>query len=228
MAVVGGVLVGGFVVGLIHFSVLGSASNIFTSWANRRTLVKVRSKDGILMGLSHQDLLKTRIKASGLEDDWEIEIRKGRDRHCWAGLDALRVVGLIMPAVNRAGGNRSVIRQAVPEIEAAGHPNEFLKRASQTGTGNEGGLWTQGTSSGSVRAVDEKRSGLIKNLQKPARLAIEMALHEEQERRALEGELRELEAAWREAEEIAGISDNLLLPEGAHEFIEEHRQRDQV
>ena len=39
-----------------------------------------------------------------------------------------------------------------------------------------------------------------------------MALHEESERRAMHGELSELERAWREAEEIAGISDSLLLP----------------
>ncbi|HEU4752212.1 MAG TPA: hypothetical protein VFU47_03815, partial [Armatimonadota bacterium] len=41
-------------------------------------------------------------------------------------------------------------------------------------------------------------------------LAVEMALHEESERRALEGELAALEAAWREAEEIAHIADSLL------------------
>jgi hypothetical protein len=39
-----------------------------------------------------------------------------------------------------------------------------------------------------------------------------MALHEEQERRALAGELAELERAWREAEEIAAIADDLALP----------------
>ena len=54
------------------------------------------------------------------------------------------------------------------------------------------------------------------------RLALEMALHEEQERRALEGELKVLEAAWKAAEEIAEISDNLLLPEGTNEFLEQH------
>jgi hypothetical protein len=37
-----------------------------------------------------------------------------------------------------------------------------------------------------------------------------MALHEESERRALQGELAGLEAAWREAEEIAQIADSLL------------------
>jgi hypothetical protein len=44
------------------------------------------------------------------------------------------------------------------------------------------------------------------------RLALEMAAHEETERRALEGELAELEEAWREADEIAAIADALLNP----------------
>lgn len=39
-----------------------------------------------------------------------------------------------------------------------------------------------------------------------------MAAHEEQERRALNGELAELERAWHDAEEIAAIADDLLLP----------------
>ena len=40
-----------------------------------------------------------------------------------------------------------------------------------------------------------------------------MALHEESERRALEGELALLEKAWREAEEIAPIADAMFVPE---------------
>ena len=50
-----------------------------------------------------------------------------------------------------------------------------------------------------------------------------MALHEEEERRALEGELWRLERAWREAEEIAAIADDLLLPERASGFVDRHR-----
>ena len=44
-------------------------------------------------------------------------------------------------------------------------------------------------------------------------IALEMALHEERERRALEGELATLEDEWREAEMLAGIAD--ALPEDA-------------
>ncbi len=42
------------------------------------------------------------------------------------------------------------------------------------------------------------------------RLALEMAAHEESERRALDGELAALAEAWREADEIATIADALL------------------
>ena len=55
----------------------------------------------------------------------------------------------------------------------------------------------------------------------PTRLALEMALHEDQ-RRALEGELWILEQAWKEAEEIAAIADNLLLPAGTDAFFDRH------
>jgi hypothetical protein len=40
-----------------------------------------------------------------------------------------------------------------------------------------------------------------------------MAAHEEPERRALEGKLANLEAQWREADEIVAIADALTLPE---------------
>ena len=49
------------------------------------------------------------------------------------------------------------------------------------------------------------------------RLALEMAANEEAEPRALEGELDALEAARAEAEEIAGLADNLTLPDGVEE-----------
>lgn len=45
------------------------------------------------------------------------------------------------------------------------------------------------------------------------RLAMEMSLHADDERRAMEGELRELEQRWREADTIARIADGLLVPE---------------
>jgi hypothetical protein len=52
-----------------------------------------------------------------------------------------------------------------------------------------------------------------------------MASHEETERRALEGELKQLEATWREAEEIAGISDEMFLPQGISSKLAQLKSR---
>ena len=49
------------------------------------------------------------------------------------------------------------------------------------------------------------------------RLALEMAVHEESERRAMEGELATLEKAWRDAEVIAAICDDDLTPPKLYE-----------
>jgi len=57
------------------------------------------------------------------------------------------------------------------------------------------------------------------------RLAFEMALHEEAERRAMQGELAELERAWRDAEEIAKIADDLLVPTSVGERLAKLRER---
>ena len=48
-----------------------------------------------------------------------------------------------------------------------------------------------------------------------------MVSHEESERRAMEGDLRLLEEAWKEAEEIAGISDDMFLPEEISRQLDE-------
>ncbi len=60
---------------------------------------------------------------------------------------------------------------------------------------------------------------LLSRLPKEWRLALEMSLHEDTERRALEGELAELESAWRRAEEIAAIADDLLVPESVRSRV---------
>jgi len=52
-----------------------------------------------------------------------------------------------------------------------------------------------------------------------------MATHEDSERRALEGELAVLEAAWQEAEEIAAIADGMFGGEELEEFRREQTSR---
>ena len=68
-----------------------------------------------------------------------------------------------------------------------------------------------------ILAAREARSlfvddGNLHTIPTPLRLALEMSLHEDDERRAFEGELQELERRWRDAETIAAIADSLTLP----------------
>ena len=55
--------------------------------------------------------------------------------------------------------------------------------------------------------------GALQHLAPATRLAVEMAVNEDAERGAMEGELELLEMAWRDAEEIASVADDLLVPQ---------------
>ncbi len=223
-AVLGSVAIAGVATGVISGVFLGQFGNFVNVYRNGRTLVKVREHGGTFLKLKQPDLDKAKIIAAGEGSDWIIELKKGKVEHRWEGEEGLKMANLIIPAINRSGAGKDTVQEAVREIEEAGHPMEFLKRASLENEGKEGNLWSRPVGDGSWKPLKEKHKGLIQKLPRHSKLALEMALHEEQERRALQGELKALEAAWRRAEEIAAISDSLLLPEGADEFLETHRE----
>jgi hypothetical protein len=125
-------------------------------------------------------------------DSWRLQIPDGKSTLVLSAAEAERAVALLMPPINRFGGKPHVVRDAVGLIEHAGHPHAYLAEAA-------------------VYAARESKTALDK-LPPTVRLALEMATHEESERRALEGELQALEISWREADEIAAISDSLLTP----------------
>ena len=57
------------------------------------------------------------------------------------------------------------------------------------------------------------------------RLALEMAANEDIERRALLGELELLHAAWKDAEEIASIADEMFTDDVFDEFKRQYFER---
>jgi len=133
-----------------------------------------------------------------------------------------RIAAIVVPKVNKFGGSKAVVASAVNEIEAMGSAEAFVDRVATTGH-----VYTRSKPNGNGRwynrgTRDYTKFGLF-GLPAAQRLALEMALHEESERRALDGELAELERAWREAEEIAGISDDLLISPGVQTSIDQIR-----
>jgi hypothetical protein len=114
------------------------------------------------------------------------------------GQVAMPLLRRVLPQVNRGGARRAVIQDGVQLIEQAGGPDHFARWA--TGKRRE---WAARSSFGDT--------GDLNYIPVAARLAFEMALHEDTERRAMEGELAVLAAAWEQAEEIAQIADKLGL-----------------
>jgi len=221
-AVIGTVAIAGVATGVLSGALVGQTGNWFNIIRNTRTVARIRDEKGEVIKLKPPDLEKARILGAGEDEEWIVEIKRGKLDRRWEGKEALQVASQIIPGINRSGAGKGVVQKAVREIEEAGHPMEFLRMMSLERTNGSENAWTRAIGDGSWRTIKEKHWGLIQKLPQPTRLALEMALHEEQERRALQGELKALEAVWKQAEEIAAISDNLLLPEGTDEFLEEH------
>ena len=116
-----------------------------------------------------------------------------------SGDAAITAARKLLPGVNRFGGSRRAIAAATELLERYPEPSRLYRMIAESGDPDVG------TPFG--------------NLPTEMRLALEMAAHEVAERRALEGELEELIAAWRDAEEIAAIADDMLVPEGIRGWL---------
>lgn len=128
------------------------------------------------------------------------------------GEGALRVAGQILPTLNSAGASAGEVKHAVKLATEDEDPlvvfDQIARLAATKPTWREYG----------------KGAPLVR-IPMGMRLALEMASHEESERRAMEGELYLLEDAWREAEEIAAISDDMFLPTGVTDTLAEIKDR---
>jgi hypothetical protein len=190
--VVGAVVIGGTDAGVGMTPFVSQLGSFVRVWRHGWQPLKVRTPDGRVLKLSYRDIEHARLE--GASDGWTLSLRRGRKTETFEGEEAARIAGLLLTRLNHAGGSEETIRGAVRQIEDAGHPEAFLVDT--------------------VRRLRRADSGEIEErlykMPVASRLALEMALHEERERRALEGELKGLEIIWRREEEIAAIADHLL------------------
>lgn len=166
----------------------------------RRRVLTVRAK--------HLDYAELRVRGDGSDPSLTLPHDGG-----WTDIDgaaSLRTLSQLMAGANRLGANAAQVRSAVADVEAAGDAVTYLARASTKGGWRRTRI---------MSLLNEYRGLGALHLSASERLALEMALNEESEYRALEGELAQLEQAWRDAEQIAAIADSLLLPESVGEFF---------
>jgi hypothetical protein len=199
---VGAVIVGASAagVGIGGFGGLwGQLPNILSSMRS----VKLKTPDGRVIKVRGSYFPSVVLQRSGDSGEPQLSFKPGRHIESFHGEAALRLAGQLLPAINYSGGSKRTVADAVRDIEDLRGPEAYLAQRLPL-----------------IPPLGRKlKQTPVAKLAAPHRLAIEMALHEEAERRAIEGELELLEEAWREAEEIAAIADNLLVPERVEEQL---------
>jgi hypothetical protein len=204
--VVGGMAAGASVGGL--WWLLARMARAAVNGNPQSVIARIPTADHQLLKVRLGHLSETTVDR-GTSSPIAIDLRHETGRWRFEGRDAMRVAATLMPKVNRFGGTKQTVADAVTALEQRQGPEGYLESLVRLAP-----KVTRAPDKPARRLTlmhDMPEYGLF-GLSRVHRLAFEMALHEEAERRAMEGELAELERAWRDAEEIAGIADDLLVP----------------
>jgi hypothetical protein len=201
-AVIGaGVIAGGVATGIIT-----SVPFVFV-WNGRRlarwvygSRVVARIPDGsrppLTVRYRHLDASRLSSAPAGR---WQLGVCHDDGVAIFHDPDALGPARHLLAGLNTFGGTRKQLDGAVDLLAGVRNASEYF---------------------GSVASGQRSRLAFgLSELPVTVRLALEMAAHEETERRAMEGELQELAEAWRQAEEIAAIADNMFLPPSVDAFF---------
>lgn len=137
---------------------------------------------------------------------------------------ARRAAAQMLPRLNRGGGARATVSDAVAVLNRHGDPDAVMRFAGQFVNRVGKTDWSD-PEQVSVDAVRRSGLGPLALAPDAVRLAAEMAVHEESERLALHGALADLEAQWKDAEEIAAIADGLTTSPSVLKAMERLRFR---
>jgi hypothetical protein len=198
--VVGGVVAG---VGIGSFGwAIGQMGEVIVSGSPNRVVARLPVPDvgDVTIRGKHLPHLQFVREADG----WQLGLPHRKQIVTLHGDPAVQALGKLLPQLNRFGGSRDRVNQAVALLEREPDPRRFFDAAA--------------------RHPGQGATTKLSRLPEATRLALEMAAHEDSERRALEGELALLEQAWKEAEEVAAIADNMFLPSFVEDWMRKHRK----
>jgi hypothetical protein len=229
-----GVAAVGMIGPVVGFSLVASGQALqfahfgFGLWQRTRIAARVRDNGDDLRLIRAYEVKETVVLPPTTQSDWGLRIMHRPPRNSappwWRykrddgvqtdirGEDAVRAAAQLLPRINREGASSDVIKGAVKIATEHSDPLVVFDRIAREGATRS--TWRM-----------YGKGAMLAGLPLDVRLALEMASHEESERRAMEGELSLLEDAWREAEEIASISDNMFLPTEVSESLEEMKRR---
>ena len=201
-------VLGGSALALAGIVVQGSFNwhmAIQTIRRQRRTYARIPTENGDVLRIRGKDtarVLEDPLAATG----WAVELHQPDIGGLLRGSPAVRVLGAIIPRMNFGGGSAKDVGAAVKLVEDSTGLDSLMLAIARD-QARQTGRYRRWLPNG------------VHFLPTETRLAVEMALNEESEHRALEDELALLELAWQEAEEIAATADTLALPSELEERL---------
>lgn len=194
----------------IGMSAAGGAGGMWFLWQGMYTGIidrigrtRIPTRDGRLVRLVPSKARKARVQMDPDSGRLTLSVSAGGKVERWYDDDARAIAAAVLPRANYDGARPRFVQEAVSLVSDRVRSDDPLVDL----------LSASGLRSG--------RPVKVQKLAVPERLAVEMALHEEQERRALEGELAVLAERWRAAEEIAAIADSLAVPASVEQRLED-------
>jgi hypothetical protein len=179
---------------------------------------------------------------------WRLVVRHDGGVARVAEADGLRTAGKLLASLNFGVASSAEVRHAIAKLDEAGDREGYFTRVASLAMRTQWGRVPDAPDEGLIEPAGSSfaerialqlanrsfwgRGGTGSDETTPLfrlppvdRLALEMASNEDIERRALKGELDALAAAWKEAEEIANISDELFADEVFEEFKRQYHAR---
>jgi hypothetical protein len=230
-AAVTGYVIAGPIMGLVTVSIwpgINVYNFVHSLYRRRSVAARIPRASGEKLVVSREELEQASLGWDARERRWSVQVQhrltepdaarwwQPAREHAYTTLggdEALTAARLLLPVINARGAPRGTVQEAV----------EFLGETPAVDA-----IFARAARSFPNRSTEPSRHDAtvrLKTIPTPVRLALEMAAHEESERRALEGELHLLEAAWRDAEEIAGIADDMFLPQSVNDELKRLKDR---
>lgn len=203
LAMVSGTVVLAAAVAAVGLSIVpvafGSIAWLDEKYTYDRVLARVRDENGKVRSLKWSHFARLEVAMANNAAGWKFRVAHESGMLELEGTEATRIAGHILAHINRAGGTAAQLDDAARRITALGDAERYIRHTSE--------LRETRRYSRSIFWNDDV--GLL-GLTQTERLALEIAVHEDAERNMIRTELVSLESAWREAEEIAAISDGLM------------------
>jgi hypothetical protein len=210
-------------------------------------LLRTNDEYGSPIIVRYQHLGAAELVRPEKDAPWQLKLEHDSGVATLAEAPALRVAGKMLATLNVGVASASEVQHAIAKLDEAGDPEGYFTRVASLAMRTSWGRFPDAPVGGHEEphgSFSERlalqlanrsfwgRGGTGSDEQTPLfrlpavdRLALEMAANEDIERRALLGELEALHAAWKDAEEIAAIADEMFADDVLDEFKRQYYDR---